>query len=306
MAQTLKRIQGCPAFVADSFYPNAKVLRSEFEKNFADPLSSHSKRFVWDYWNVPDQYTLLRTPAYHYFSRKIYKSLHESLLKFGRETLGCYDITPPWLSYYVEGCRQNLHADVPHGPWAFVYSLTPWQTREFTGGETLLLKPSTLDYWKHFSILKGVEYKDLAVRVPARFNRLLIFDPRVPHGVETVHGIHDPRQARLVIHGWFTDPEPYVVGSLKRSQATSPLNEMIGHLTAVFEAHGHLHGSLSLRFKVSASGLVSRVRLLTNTLISTEGLSSAPFLKSLGRSIENIKFPKAKGSSEVTLPLVFR
>ena len=52
--------------------------------------------------------------------------------------LGCTAITPPWLSYYVEGCEQKLHSDVPHGPWAFVFSLSPRRPK-FRGGETLLL-----------------------------------------------------------------------------------------------------------------------------------------------------------------------
>lgn len=44
-------------------------------------------------------------------------------------------MTPMWLSYYVDGCEQALHCDNPHGPWAFVLSLTEWDEREFTGGE---------------------------------------------------------------------------------------------------------------------------------------------------------------------------
>ena len=54
-----------------------------------------------------------------------------------------------WVSAYVDGCRQELHADVPHGPFAFVLSLTPPQ-RRFTGGETMLLRPHVLDYWRGF------------------------------------------------------------------------------------------------------------------------------------------------------------
>lgn len=42
---------------------------------------------------------------------------------------------------------QELHADNPHGPWAFVLSLTQWEGRPFSGGETLILQPHVLDYW---------------------------------------------------------------------------------------------------------------------------------------------------------------
>ena len=52
-------------------------------------------------------------------------ALEDALLAYGETHLGCSAITPLWLSCYVHGCRQELHADVPHGPWAFVLSLTP-------------------------------------------------------------------------------------------------------------------------------------------------------------------------------------
>ncbi len=48
--------------------------------------------------------------------------------------------------------------------------------------------------------------------IPPKFNRLSLFDPRVPHGVVPVHGVHDPREARIVLHGWFAEPEPYFEG----------------------------------------------------------------------------------------------
>ena len=46
------------------------------------------------------------------------------------------------------------------------------------------------------------------------FNRLTVFDPRLPHGVRPVEGVRDPRQARLVLHGWFADPEPFFTGAI--------------------------------------------------------------------------------------------
>ena len=83
--------------------------------------------------------------------------------------------TPPRLpchSCYVSGCRQGLHADAPHGPFAFVLSLTPWEGRRFSGGETLLLQPHVLDYWRRFDSGVGTEMPQLvssaAPRRPAR------------------------------------------------------------------------------------------------------------------------------------------
>ena len=46
--------------------------------------------------------------------------------------------------------------------WAFVLSLTDWKARKFTGGETLILKPETLDYWRGFDAGAVVERESLA------------------------------------------------------------------------------------------------------------------------------------------------
>ena len=66
----------------------------------------------------------LGTQAKSYFSEGAYSALEDALLTYGQQKLGCSSITPIWLSCYVDGCYQGLHADNPHGPWAFVLSLT--------------------------------------------------------------------------------------------------------------------------------------------------------------------------------------
>ena len=207
--------------VVDGFLPpdpsapgSALGLRAVFDAHHDDPRRTHAYRFVWDYWHVPNQYTLLRTPAADYFPERDFAALERRLGAFARDELGCAGVTPVWLSCYVEGMRQELHADVPHGPWAFVLSLTRWDERTWTGGETLILKPSTLDYWSSFDADATVERESLVELVPPRFNRLTVFDPRLPHGVPVVEGVRDPSQGRLVLHGWFNEPEPSLRGAL--------------------------------------------------------------------------------------------
>jgi len=110
--------------VDEAFEQEAEALRRTFDERFADPRSTRGDRFAWDWWHVPGQYTALRTPAWTYFPKGAYRRLHQGLALWGRRTLGCHDVSPPWLSCYVEGCRQELHGDLPHGPFAFVLSLT--------------------------------------------------------------------------------------------------------------------------------------------------------------------------------------
>src|SRR3990167_5974506 len=91
-------------WIKDSFAREARDLRAVFDKRFRDPRVSRSDRFVWDYWHVPDQHTLVRTPADSFFPRSLYSAFLKRLCGWGRSELGCSAVSPPWLSYYVEGC----------------------------------------------------------------------------------------------------------------------------------------------------------------------------------------------------------
>lgn len=290
-----------------NFYPDYKLLRSEFVENFKDPKSTHQKRFVWDFWLDPDHYHLIRTPAYYYFHKKNYERFHSYLVQWGREYLGCHDISPPWLSYYVDGCYQNLHSDVPHGPWAFVYSLTP-RNKKFSGGETLLLKSETLNYWKKFATSKSYDYENFVERIPSLMNQLIVFDPRIPHGVTEVKGTRNPLESRLVIHGWFVNPRPYVVGGLSTAAVQSGLQKQFNFLNQHLSQVGLLNGAISIRMKVNKQGRVQDYRILTDTLVSIEqNIADVHFMKkNLQQLFKNCVFKSARADSQITIPLIFK
>ena len=286
--------------IVDDFAREAAALRAVFDARFADPRSTRGDRFVWDWWHVPGQYTALRTPAWQYFPRSIYEQFHRRLVAWGRETLGCHDISPPWLSCYVDGCRQELHGDLPHGPWAFVYSLT--LRRCFTGGQTLLLRDDVLDYWDGFTSTRSIEERELVRAIEPKFGRLIAFDPRIPHGVRTVTGTRDPREGRLVIHGWFVQPRPFVTGPLaigELSQHAAELAQVIGDVA--------LAGLLALAFDVDRAGHVRHVRVLSDTtrVPRAEERARKRLVRELVRAIGVWRFSPRRAPSRVVLPLVF-
>jgi len=289
--------------IVDDFAPEAKQLRSVFDDRFAEPRSTRADRFVWDWWHVPGQYTALRTPAWTYFPRGIYEAFHRRLVAWGRETLGCHDISPPWLSCYVDGCRQELHGDLPHGPWAFVFSLTHWRGRAFRGGETLMLRDEVLEYWDAFRSERSIEEPDLVRSIEPKFGRLTVFDPRIPHGVREVTGTRDPREGRLVIHGWFVQPRPFVIGPLRTRELSARLPELDGVLADA----PPLAGMLALAFEVSPAGSARNVRLLSDTTKVPTGHEPdrRRLVAKLRQTVAGWKFAKQRGASRVTLPLVF-
>lgn len=293
--------------VYKNFYQSANDLRHEFENHFLNPRSTTSKRFVWDKWFIKNQYNVMRTPASYYFSENKIQKFQDHLIQWGRENLGCHSISPPWLSYYTEGCFQNMHSDVPHGPWAFVYSLTP-KKKVFEGGETFILKPTTLNYWTYFNDETDREYKSFVDTIPSQFNQLIVFDPRYPHGVTEVKGTQDPLEARLVIHGWFVEPRPYVVGGLSTAQVQKSLNPCFELLNKELISWPELHGTVSIRLTVSPRGQIKMAELISTTLktLVVDEKMDRLIHKELIKFFSMTQFPVAKTSSKITLPLLFK
>lgn len=291
--------------VVERFAPEAEPLRAVFDERFADPRSTRADRFLWDYWHVPGQYTALRTPAWTYFPRRVYTAFHRRLVAWGRETLGCHDISPPWLSLYVDGCRQELHGDLPHGPWAFVFSLTRWRGRAFTGGETLLVRDEVLDYWQDFASERAVEERQLVRAIEPRFGRLTVFDPRIPHGVRTVSGTRDPRAGRLVIHGWFVQPRPLVRGPLSPRALAARIDELTDQLGRWLGALP-IAGLVSWAIDVDQRGAAA-VRLLSDTtrVPRSDEAARKKLVQRIRAALAGWRFGRQRAPSRVTLPLVF-
>ena len=143
-----------------------------------------------------------------------------------------------------------------------MFSLTRWRGRVFRGGETLLLRDEVLDFWSDFRSIESVEEPALVRAIEPRFGRLVAFDPRVPHGVRTVSGTHDPREGRLVVHGWFVQPRPFIRGPLTARLLSSRI-EVLSDSLGGWIGGLPLAGLLSIAFRVGARGRTSAVRVLT-------------------------------------------
>ena len=289
-----------------NFYSGAKTLRGYFEEVFSNPHSTDSRRFCWDPWSVEGQYRLLRTPAQSFFPKTMFSGFLDYLLRWGRENLGCQMISHPWLSAYTDRCYQGLHSDVPHGPFSFVYSLTNWNARSFSGGETLIAQPTLLRYFSEMQKGASHEEKDLLRSVPARFNQLTVFDPRYPHGVRMVQGVESILDSRLVIHGWFTDPRPMLEGALSFKQILRPMDSFASNVMSRITSSKNVSGLLSLRLHIHESGVPASVDVLSSNLLHSTGskFPKKALEEILGES--QVSFPKARSKTRLTLPLLFQ
>src|SRR5579862_1962036 len=131
-----------PAFlVLPEFFAEARAMRTAFDEHFADPIRHVPEiHQVWNYWNIPGQYTYLRTQPEKIIPRALCERFFAGLARLAVERFGMTVATWPFLSLYVAGCSQGIHNDSRNGRLGYVFSLTEWDRRRFSGGETMIFR----------------------------------------------------------------------------------------------------------------------------------------------------------------------
>jgi hypothetical protein len=288
-----------------SFFERAADIRRHFDERVGPSRESTESRFVWDYWHIPGQYTYFRTPALAVIPPSLVAQFTQALRDWGKRNLGSSRVTVPWLSFYIEGCRQELHSDVVQGTWSYVYSLTAWDQRRFSGGETLVAGDRLLDYWARLDPGKSSEARHLIERIPAIFNQLCVFDSRLPHGVNVVEGVREPIQSRVALHGWFQEPEAAAEGSLNLAAAESVIRTIEERWCRHRDRLGPFYGKAVWRFSVGERGHVFDIELIVENLVPADRQASEPSeLLTLGEAmIHEAVFPSSEGVTGMTLPL---
>src|SRR5262249_4142654 len=96
--------------VVDDFLPRsiAASMRRAIDDHFATPDRHNPQTHqLWNYWYVPGLYTYLRTQPEKIISRELVQMLMMTLENWARANLGMDRLTWPYLSMYINGCRQG-------------------------------------------------------------------------------------------------------------------------------------------------------------------------------------------------------
>ena len=296
-----------PYYIVDDFLPAAlaESLRNDIDRHFAAPEQHHAETHqVWNYWYVPELYTYLRTTPQKVAAHQDVDAFMAALTEWSLRTLGLGGVSRPYLSLYVSGCAQGLHNDAGNGRFAYVYSLTR-DTRQTLGGKTILLKEATAFRER---LRKPSAGSDFYTAIEPRFNRLVVFDDRIVHGVERVDGSMDPREGRLVFHGHIDKSGPFVSGGLTLAELANGIREAVGGFLDENAATIQLyHGPLVLRFKVAPSGAVACCRKLLDRVICVHDASGdrLPLQAILIGHVQRQRFPKQNKATTITLPVIF-
>ena len=296
-----------PILVADDFLPRelALAMRADIDAHFANPGAHRADTHqVWNYWFVPTLYAYLRTAPEKIIRRDRVDTFMRTLRAWSIAALGMGNVTWPYLSLYVGGCRQGLHNDATNGRFAFVYSLTRDQRRTI-GGETLIFREGDPFRGNLATASAGLGFHDL---IEPKFNRLVVFDDRLPHAVERVEGSMDPIDGRFVLHGHLSEAGMIVTGALPGAVVEEALVGLLRDFAERNSARIALYqGPLALRFVIGAGGLMQTCEILADRVIHIDPhhVEWEPLRDDLLDRINELKFPPARGETTVIKPLVF-
>jgi hypothetical protein len=288
-------------YVVPEFFDEAGAMRELLDQSFKD---AYKQRIRWQYFCDPGKYTYLRTTPNDAFQAPIFERFLHRLSSWCVENLGLVPMNLPYLHLMINGCKLGFHSDFHNGAWGYVYSLTRWNTRRFSGGETLLLRDGIPSYKKHH-----VDGDALYELFPAYFNQLLIFDDRIVHSTPSIEGNMDPLDGRIAMVGHIRATSPIVYGRLRPSEVGRVFIETMTHLRDRIRTYKDVQGTITFRITVSNSGTVDSVMVLTDNLVSPaagyEPTESVTAVKSMiQQTIHAMRFPSNPERSSITLPIL--
>jgi hypothetical protein len=222
-----------------------------------------------------------------------------ALRAWSAANLGLAAVTWPYLSLYVPGCVQGLHNDSTNGRLGFVYSLTR-NTRKTIGGETVIVHDRDLFRTSLDRPAAGTGLFDL---VEPRFNRLTLFDDRIPHAVQRVDGPMDPLEGRFVLHGHISEAGAVVQGALPQEVIQKSVDAALEELRS--SVAPTVHGPIVFQLEIAASGEVGASRVLLDRLASSDGEDLDVLRSEIAERIGGIRFPAAAGETRTNVPIIF-
>ncbi|HYI49156.1 MAG TPA: hypothetical protein VEX35_11905 [Allosphingosinicella sp.] len=278
----------------------AEAMRAAIDTHFSEPHKQRDDSFVWNYWYVPGLYTYLRADPQMVIPLDLVTGFHDALTRWAGGTLGLAEVTWPMLSLYVPGCGQGIHNDSHNGRFGYVYSLTRDDRRGF-GGETIIFKEADPYRSRLSKADAGIGLYDL---VAPLFNRLVLFDDRIPHGVQRIEGSMDPADARIVLHGHIREAGPILEGPLParifEAALKAALEAALGAFPESFSLH---HGPLTVRLEIAPHGRVSESRVLLHRVARSDGGSADALVDALVEHLAAARYPPAAAGTVAILPI---
>ena len=122
----------------------------------------------------------------------------------------------------------------------------------------------------------------------------------------------DPRHGRLVLHGWFKDPEPSFSGALTEEAASETLEVALAEFYARLVELPRASCVVCAAITVARDGAVTNLRWTCDTLtpiplpeLPSETEIRDAIMLDIAEALLELRFPESDGESVITLPFCF-
>ena len=176
---------------------------ADIDAHFANPGEHRAATHqVWNYWHVPGSYTYLRTSPEKVIAREKVEEFVEALEDLGGGQLGLCAASPgPSSACMCRAARRRCTMIRPTGARLCLFA-DPQRPPDDRRRDDRRCRTATCSAP---SSTERPQARDLFDLVEPRFNRLTLFDDRIPHAVPARRRPMDPIEGRFVLHGHFSE-----------------------------------------------------------------------------------------------------
>jgi hypothetical protein len=180
------------ALVVNDFLDKAQEMRLLLDRRFAAADSVQ----IWTYRFAPGSFSFLQMDPAALLPGDLLLAFAERLRAWSNATLGLSEVSVPVATAFIDGCNCVPLVRMNEAKFQYVFSLTRWSKREFSGGETILAKPSLPPQNGFFG---GINVDRL---FGLDLNQLLIFEAHLAQGTRELRGARTPAQGSILLEGY--------------------------------------------------------------------------------------------------------
>jgi Family of unknown function (DUF6065) len=179
--------------IVNEFFAQAPEMRGALDSKF------HAADFaqIWNFRTSRAGFFFLDSEPFRLLPSDLVQAFVDRMRAWATDTLGTSSVTPPVLTALIDGCERWPAVEPNAGKYGYVFSLTNWSKKRFSGGEVIVAQSSSSDTKNRF--FAGAQMERL---FGLELNQLLVFDAHVNRGTRLLRGARTPFEGSVSLEGY--------------------------------------------------------------------------------------------------------
>jgi hypothetical protein len=179
--------------IVNEFFAQAPEMRAALDSKF------HAADFaqIWNFRTSRAGFFFLDSEPFRLLPSDLVQAFVDRMRAWATDTLGTSSVTPPVLTALIDGCERWPAVEPNAGKYGYVFSLTNWSKKRFSGGEVIVAQSSSSDTKNRF--FAGAQMERL---FGLELNQLLVFDAHLGRGTRLLRGARTPFEGSVSLEGY--------------------------------------------------------------------------------------------------------